>query len=347
MYSYLFVCLISISISNSMSSITSICKARLDDQMRENITCQCNNKMKSFQVYEEFYYFENALQITISDCETAVLDASFLSTTVMYLQRLQLHHIRTLNFVTFLPSSLTDLAFVNVRNLTNLSRQPFINVRTLSNLIIKNTNVHKIDSHTFSDFSVERVQFINVTFKNLETNSMNFSGVNNNNKNTIRIINCTFESVQQNSISAIDVPTIQILNSKFKKVLHKQTFNLNVTQFDNNSFCCSKRERNTNCSTSLDILHNIDTLVKHNPQDKCNLLQINYCNSRKTTSLIRSLQYCSDKLVNYGVHETCKPLEPEDPNHNDDDNDGKNISHVIGFNNLSLMYIFFLQLYFV
>lgn len=267
-------------------------------------------------MFEEISYFEGAQYVTIRNCKKAILEITDISSKD--LEQLWLHHIHTVVFSAFLPSSLSSLEIEDVGNLTRLSKHIFLHVQYLHNLVIKNTNVQFIESDTFSDILVENIQFINTTFKYLNSNSMNFIGMEHSLQNSVfRIEKCTFEKLELNAVSVKRINTFQILDSEFKDILKEGTFKISntTTLLESNTFTCSKGDDTCNNDTHFGIVENLRAFTQHNSQDMCKLLQMNYCNSQKTKSLIRSLQVCYPKLLKYGGSKSCMPLEP-DKGHN-------------------------------
>lgn len=179
--------------------------------------------------------------------------------------------------------------------------------------MIKNTNVHLIDSHTFSDISVEKIYFINTTFKYLNSGSLNFTGMKDSINNSVfHIEKCTFEKLDVNAISVKRIGNFQILESDFKGILKENTFKISSTTtfFRSNIFTCSERKDTCN-DVQFDILENFYGFAQHNSQEVCKFLQTNYCRSRKTKAMINSLQSCYPKLLKYGINKSCMPLEPD------------------------------------
>jgi len=266
-------------------------------------------------VTEEFSYFEDAKVVTISNCRMVVLESLDIDSTE--LEQLHLRHIRHAVFNFFLPSSISSLEIEDVGNLTGLSKHVFIHVQSLHNLTIKNTNVQYIDSHTFSDIFVENIYFINTTFKYLKSYSLDFTGMEDGLQNSVfHIERCTFEKLDINAVSVQNIRTLQIIDSEFKGILEESTFKISrktKTLLQSNIFTCSQRE-DTCDDTKIDIVGNLYQFSQDISQDMCQLLQVNYCRHR-TKSLINSLQNCYPKLINYGLNESCTPLEP-DKGHN-------------------------------
>lgn len=264
---------------------------------------------------EELSYFEDAKVVTISNCRTVVLESTDIHSTE--LEQLHLRHIHHAVFNLFLPSSISSLEIEDVGNLTGLPQHAFIHVHSLHNLMIKNTNVQYIDSHTFSDIFVRNICFINTTFKYLNSNSLNFTGMEDGLQNSVfRIERCTFEKLDINAVSVQNIRTLQILDSEFKGILKASTFKISrktKTLLQSNIFTCTQRE-DTCDDTKIDIVRNLYQFSQDISQDMCQLLQVNYCRHR-TKSLISSLRNCYPKLVNYGLNESCTPLEP-DKGHN-------------------------------
>lgn len=270
---------------------------------------------QDFEMIEEFSYFEDAEVVTISNCRNVVLESTDIYSTE--LTQLQLRHIHHAVFNVFLPSSISSLEIEDVGNLTGLPEHVFLHVKYLHNLMIKNTNVQYIDSHTFSYILVRNVHFFNTTFKYLNSGSLNFTGMEDGLQNSVfRIEKCTFEKLDINAISVQNISTLQILNSEFKGILKKSTFKIprkTKALLQSNIFTCSQRE-DTCDGMKIDIVDNLYQFSQHISQDMCKLLQVNYCR-HMTKSLINSLQNCYPKLVNYGVSESCIPLE-RDKGHN-------------------------------
>jgi len=266
-------------------------------------------------VTEEFSYFEDAKVVTISNCRKVVLESTDIHSTE--LEQLHLRHIHHAVLNVFLPSSTSSLEIEDVGNLTGLPNHVFIHVQYLHNLMIKNTNVQYIDSHTFSDTFVRNIHFINTTFKYLNSGSLNFTGMEDGLQNSVLYIErCTFEKLDVNAVSVQNIRTLQILDSEFKGILKESTFKISrktKTLLQSNIFTCSQRE-DTCDDMKIDIVDNLYQFSQHISQDMCKLLQVNYCRHR-TKSLINSLQNCYPKLLNYGVNESCTPLEP-DKGHN-------------------------------
>lgn len=264
---------------------------------------------------DEFPYFEDAKNVTISNCRKVVLESTDIYSTEM--EQLRLHHIHSTVFNVFLPSSISSLEIEDVGNLTGLPNHTFLHVPYLHNLKIKNTNVQFIDSHTFSDIFVRNVHFINTTFKYLKSSSLNFTGMEDGLHNSVfHIERCTFEKLDLNAVSVRNIRTLQILESEFKGVLQESTFTISrntTTLLQSNTFTCSKRE-DTCDDMKISIVENVYQFSQHSSQDMCKLLQMNYCR-RRTKSLINSLQNCYPKLLKYGVNKSCTPLEP-DKGHN-------------------------------
>jgi hypothetical protein len=183
--------------------------------------------------------------------------------------------------------------------------------------MIKNTNVQSIDSHTFSDIIVGNVSFINTTFKHLPSNSLNFTGNDDGRQNSVlHIERCTFEELDANAVSVQNITTLQIVDSQFKGILKDRTFKISRrtnTLLQSNIFTCSRTEGACD-DTKTDMVDSLYQFSQHSAQDMCTLLQVNYC-TRRTKSLINSLRNCYPKLLNYGVNESCTPLEP-DPGRN-------------------------------
>jgi len=228
------------------------------------------------------------------------------------LEQLHLRHIHHAVFSIFLPSSISSLEIEDVGNLTGLPKHVFIHVQSLHNLMIKNTNVQYIDSHTFSDISVRNIHFINTTFKYLNSGSLNFTGMEDGLQNSVfHIERCTFEKLDINAVSVQNIRTLQILDSEFKGILKESTFKISKktkTLLQSNIFTCSRRE-DTCDDTKIDIVDNLHQFSQHIAQDMCQLLQVNYCGHR-TNPLVNSLRNCYPKLRNYGLNESCTPLEP-------------------------------------
>jgi len=266
-------------------------------------------------VTEEFSYFEDAKVVTISNCRKVVLESTDIHSTE--LEQLHLRHIHHAIFNVFLPSSISSLEIDDVGNLTGLPKHVFIHVQYLRNLMIKNTNVQYIDSHTFSDTFVRNIHFINTTFKYLNSSSLNFTGMEDGFQNSVfHIEKCTFEKLDINAVSVQNIRTLQILDSEFKGILKESTFKISrktKTLLQSNAFTCGQRE-DTCDDMKIDIVDNLYQFSQHISQDMCKLLQVNYCRHR-TKSLINSLQNCYPKLLNYGVNESCTSLEP-DKGHN-------------------------------
>jgi hypothetical protein len=266
-------------------------------------------------VTEEFSYFEDAKVVTISNCRKVVIESTDIHSTE--LEQLHLRHIHHAVLNVFLPSSISSLEIDDVGNLTGIPKHVFIHVQYLHNLMIKNTNVQYIDSHTFSDTFVRNIHFINTTFKYLSSGSLNFTGMEDGLQNSVfHIERCTFEKLDINAISVQNIRTLQILDSEFKGILKESTFKISrkiKTLLQSNTFTCSQRE-DTCDDMKIDIVDNLYQFSQHISQDMCKLLQVNYCRHR-TKSLINSLQNCYPKLLNYGVNESCTPLEP-DKGHN-------------------------------
>ena len=264
---------------------------------------------------EEFSYFEEAKFVTNSNCRKVVLESTDIHSTE--LEQLHLRHIHHAVLNVFLPSSTSSLEIEDVGNLTGLPNHVFIHVQYLHNLMIKNTNVQYIDSHTFSDTFVRNIHFINTTFKYLNSGSLNFTGMEDGLQNSVLYIErCTFEKLDVNAVSVQNIRTLQILDSEFKGILKESTFKISrktKTLLQSNIFTCSQRE-DTCDDMKIDIVDNLYQFSQHISQDMCKLLQVNYCRHR-TKSLINSLQNCYPKLLNYGVNESCTPLEP-DKGHN-------------------------------
>ena len=270
---------------------------------------------QDFQGTEEFSYFEDAKDVTISNCMKVVLEIlDFYSTK---LEQLHLRHIHSVVFNVLLPSTVSSLEIEDVGNLTGIPYHVFLHVRYLHNLMIKNTNVQFIDSHTFSDILMRNIQFINTTFKYLNSSSLNFTGMEDGLHNSVfHTERCTFEKLDLNAVSVQNIRTLQILDSEFKGILKDSTFKISrktKTLLQSNIFTCSKRE-DTCDDMKIDIVENLYQFSRHNSQDMCKLLQVNYCRQR-TESLINSLQHCYPKLLKYGVNESCTPIEP-DKGHN-------------------------------
>jgi hypothetical protein len=266
-------------------------------------------------VFEESPYFEDAKYVTIRNCKKVIIESADIISSE--LEQLWLHHIHTIVFNVFLPSSLSSLEIEDVGNLTGLSDHVFLHVQYLHNLVIKNTNVQLIESHTFSDIFVKNIQFINTTFKYLKSSSLNFTGMEDSLQNSVfHIEKCTFEKLEVDAVSAKRISTFRILGSVFKEILKEGTFRISTTTtlVESNTFICSKRDDTCNY-TQFGIVENLSGFTQHNSQHMCKLLQTNYCNSYKTKSLIRSLQDCYPKLLKYGVSNSCMPLEP-DKGHN-------------------------------
>jgi hypothetical protein len=266
-------------------------------------------------VTEEFSYFEDAKVVTIGNCTRVVLESTDIHSTE--LQELHLRHIHHAVFNVFLPSSISSLEFEDVGNLTGLPKHVFIHVKYLNNLMIKNTNVQYIDSHTFSDIFVRNIHFINTTFKLLNSGSLNFTGMEDGLQNSVfHIERCTFEKLDINAVSVQNIRTLEILDSEFKGILKDSTFKISRTTktlLQSNIFSCSQTE-DTCDDMKIDIVNNLYQFSQHISQGMCKLLQVNYCRHR-TKSLINSLQNCYPKLLNYGVNESCTPVEP-DKGHN-------------------------------
>lgn len=264
---------------------------------------------------DEFSYFEDAKVVTISNCRKAVLESIDIHSTE--LEQLRLRHIHHAVFNVFLPSSISSLEIEDVDNLTGLPQHVFIHAQYLHNLMIKNTNVQYIDSHTFSDIFVRNIHFINTTFKYLNSSSLNFTGMEDGLQNSVfHIERCTFEKLDINAVSVQNIRTLQILDSEFKGILKKSTFKISrktKTLLQSNIFTCRQREDACD-DMKIDIVDNLYQFSQHISQDMCKLLQVNYCRHR-TKSLINSLQNCYPKLLKYGVDESCTPLEP-DKGHN-------------------------------
>lgn len=264
---------------------------------------------------EEFSYFEDAKVVTIGNCTRVVLESTDIHSTE--LQELHLRHIHHAVFNVFLPSSISSLEFEDVGNLTGLPKHVFIHVKYLNNLMIKNTNVQYIDSHTFSDIFVRNIHFINTTFKLLNSGSLNFTGMEDGLQNSVfHIERCTFEKLDINAVSVQNIRTLEILDSEFKGILKDSTFKISRTTktlLQSNIFSCSQTE-DTCDDMKIDIVNNLYQFSQHISQGMCKLLQVNYCRHR-TKSLINSLQNCYPKLLNYGVNESCTPVEP-DKGHN-------------------------------
>jgi hypothetical protein len=234
------------------------------------------------------------------------------------LEQLRLHHIHTAVFSIFLPSSLSSLAIEDVDNLTGLPKHIFLHVIYLYNLVIKNTNVQFIESHTFSDIFVENIQFINTTFKCLKSSSMNFNGMEHSLQNSvIRIEKCTFEKLELNAISVKRISTLQIIDSEFKEILKEGTFKISTTTtlFESNTLTCSMGADTCHNDIHFNIVKNLLEFTPNNSEDICKVLQMNYCNSQKTKSLIKSVQACYPKLLTHEGIKSCMPLEP-DKGHN-------------------------------
>lgn len=265
-------------------------------------------------MFEELY-FEDAQYVTIRNCEKLILESTDITSSD--LKQLRLHNIHTAIFSLFLPSSLSSLEIEDVGNLTGLSYHIFIHVSYLQNLVIKNTNVQFIESHIFSDISVESIHFINTTFKYLKSSSMNFTGMKDSLNSVIHIEKCTFEKLESSAISVKGISAFQILDSEFKEILKEGTFRIltTTTLLESNTFTCSKGDDTCNKDIHFGILENLKGFTQHNSQDMCKLLQMNYCNSQKTKSLIRSLQACYPKLLEYEGSKSCMPLE-SDKGHN-------------------------------
>lgn len=258
---------------------------------------------------EEFSYFEGAKVVTISNCRKVVLESTDIHSTD--LEQLHLRHIHHAVFNVFLLSNILSLEIEDVGNLTGLSKHVFIHIKYVHNLVIKNTNVQYVDSHMFSDIFVRNIHFINTTFKYLNSNSLNFTGMEDGLQNSVfHIERCTFEKLDINAVSVQNIRTLQILNSEFKGILKEGTFKISrktKTLLQSNIFTCSQRE-DTCDDMKIDIVDNLYQFSQNTSQDMCKLLQVNYCRHR-TKSLINSLQNCYPKLRNYGVNESCTPLE--------------------------------------
>jgi hypothetical protein len=257
----------------------------------------------------EFYYFEDAKVVTISNCRTVVIENIDIQSKE--LEQLHLQHIHSAVFSVFLPSTISSLEIEDVGNLTRLPRHVFSHVQYLHNLMIKNTNVQFIENHTFSDIFVRNVHFINTTFKHLLSSSLNFTGMEDGHQNSVfHIERCTFEELDVHAVSVQNITTLQILDSEFKGILKDSTFKISrktKTLLQSNIFTCSQRG-GTCDDTKTDMIGNLYQFSQHSSQDMCTLLQVNYCTHR-TKSLINSLQNCYPKLLNYGVNESCTPLE--------------------------------------
>lgn len=293
------------------SSIETICRKEMDNNIRLNITCTCNDNIKDFEVSEEFLYFEDATYVTIHNCKKATLETMDINSSE--LQQLHLHHIHTVVFNIFLPSSTVSLKIENVGNLTGLHNHSLLHVQYLHNLVIKNTNVQLIDSHTFSDIYVENIYFFNTTFKYLNSGSLNFTGMKDSRKNSVfDIERCTFEKLDLNAISVRWIGTFRILQSDFKGILKENTFKVSSTRtfFRSNTFTCSER-KDTCDDIQSDILESFYGLTLNDSHELCNVLHTNYCRSGKAKIMINSLQSCYPKLLKYGVNKICLPPEPD------------------------------------
>lgn len=224
-----------------------------------------------------------------------------------------MHHVHTVVFNIFLPSSTSSLKIENVGNLTGLHRHNLLHVQYLRNLVVKDTHVQLIESHTFSDIYVENVYFINTTFKLINSGSLNFTGMKDSiNNSMFHIERCTFEKLGCNAVSVNRIGTFRIIESDFKGILKANAFKISskTTFIKSNTFTCRNRKGACN-NVQFDTLENLYGLTRHNSQELCKLLQTNYCRSHKTTAMINSLQSCYPKLMQYGVNKSCIPLEPD------------------------------------